>query len=166
MAISTQKKKTCCFRISWLCHIIKPEGWLIVSLYSTVYATEYTIDTTQAQIRENSALFKSGIIENRNFHGPNNGVWNYSVATFNLQAGEAQSVFSSGNVVKIYGAHALSVSVNGSFTVATTLDVSGKEVNFTADGKRLFWLGGFVRVNKSCCILGKLGKKYTAINNE
>lgn len=83
-------------------------------------------------------------------------MWNYSVATFNLQAGEAQRVFSSGNVVKIYGAHALSVSVNGNFTVATTLDVSGKEVNFTADGKRLFWLGGFVRVNKSCCTLGKL----------
>lgn len=93
-------------------------------------------------------------------------MWNYSVATFSLQAGEAQSVFSSGNVVKIYGAHALSVSVNGSFTVATTLDVSGKEVNFTADGKRLFWLGGFVRVNKSCCTLGKLGKKYTTINSE
>lgn len=87
------------------------------------------------------------------------------MATFDLQAGEAQHVFSSGNVVRIYGAHALSVSVNGSLTVATTLDVSGKEVNVTADEKPLFWLGGFVRVNKTCCTLGKLSKKSTVINS-
>ena len=33
--------------------------------------------------------------------------------------------------------------------------MSGQEVNFTSHDKPLFWLGGFVRVNKSCCTLGK-----------
>jgi len=113
------------------------------------------IDTSQANITSYgpSAVIQ-GKIESRTFNGPNNGTWNYSVAAFNLTAEKAQRVFSEGNNITIQGVHALSVSVRGSFTVGTALDVSGKEVSYAADEKPLFWLGGFVRVNKSCCTLG------------
>ena len=77
------------------------------------------------------------------------------MAAFTLDANLARDVFSSGNTVTIQGAHALSVSVRGNFTVGTELNVSGKEISFAPNEKPLFWLGGFVRVNKSCCTLGK-----------
>ena len=77
------------------------------------------------------------------------------MAVFDLAADRAQRIFSSGNTVTILGAHALSVTVTGNFTIGSQLDVSGREVNYTADDKPLFWLGGFVRVYKSCCTLGR-----------
>ena len=115
----------------------------------------YTIDTTQAKITATGIAPVEGNIENRTFSGPNNGTWNYSVATFNLSISQAQKIFSSGHTVYIDGAHALSVKVNGNFTIGTDLDVSGKAVSYAAADKPLFRLGGFVRVNRSCCTLGK-----------
>lgn len=117
------------------------------------------IDTTTAEISWVDGSHQqspfSGKIENRTFHGPNNGTWKYSVAAFNLSAAQANDIFSAKNHIYIRGTHALSVTVQGNFTVNTELDVSGQEVNFTSDDKPLFRLGGFVRVNKSCCTLGK-----------
>lgn len=119
-------------------------------------SNNFIINTTAATIIEiNNRQISTGIIENRTFHGPNNGTWSYSVAAFNLTYFVAIDVFSSGKTVSIRGAHALSVTVQGNFTIGTELDVSGQEVNFTARDKPLFWLGGFVRVNNSCCTLGK-----------
>lgn len=116
----------------------------------------FIINTTAATIIEiNNGSISTGIIENRTFHGPNNGTWSYSVAAFNLTYSVAIDVFSSGKTVSIRGAHALSVTVQGNFTIGTELDVSGQEVNFTTRDEPLFWLGGFVRVNNSCCRLGK-----------
>ena len=77
------------------------------------------------------------------------------MAAFTLSTNQTQAIFSSDNTVFIEGAHALSVTVNGNFTIGTDLDVSGKAVSYAADDKPLFRLGGFVRVNKSCCTLGK-----------
>ena len=77
------------------------------------------------------------------------------MATFTLNTNQTQAIFSLGNTVYIKGAHALSVTVNGDFTIGTDLDVSGKAISYAADDKPLFRLGGFVRVNKSCCTLGK-----------
>ena len=77
------------------------------------------------------------------------------MAFFNLTYSVAIKVFSAGKTVSIRGKHALSVTVQGNFTIGTELDVSGQEVNFTSNDKPLFWLGGFVRVNKTCCTLGK-----------
>lgn len=117
----------------------------------------YTIDTTVAEITVDTRgdLKYTGTIENRTFHGPNNGTWSYSVAAFNLTSNEANAIFLSINNISIHGTHALSVTVQGNFTIGTKLDVSGREVNFTLGDKPLFLLGGFVRVNKSCCTLGK-----------
>lgn len=125
--------------------------------YSSGYAANYTIDTTDAKITASNVTLPEthGTIENRTFHGPNNGIWNYSVAAFLLDALNANPIFSSENTVSIRGAHSLSVKVIGNFTVGTNLDVSGQEVIYSADAKPLFRLGGFVRVNKSCCTLGK-----------
>ena len=136
-------------------------GWGDLNFFVHVCLTvsagrKIIIDTSQANITSYglSAVIQ-GKIESRTFNGPNNGTWNYSVAAFNLTAEKAQSVFSAGNNITIQGVHALSVSVRGSFTVGTALDVSGKEVSYAADEKPLFWLGGFVRFNKSCCTLGE-----------
>lgn len=97
-----------------------------------------------------------GNIKNRTFRGPNKATWNYSVAEFNLSANEANDIFNSQHNISIRGMHALSVTVQGNFTVGSELDVSGKDVDsFTSGDKPLFWLGGFVRLNKSCCTLGK-----------
>ena len=118
--------------------------------------SNFIINTTAATIYEIvQSPISTGIIENKTFHGPNNGTWSYSVASFNLNYSVAFRVFSSGKTVSVRGAHALSVTVQGNFTIGTELDVSGQEVNFTSHEKPLFWLGGFVRVNKSCCTLGK-----------
>ena len=118
--------------------------------------SNFIINTTAATIYEiDRSPISTGIIENKTFHGPNNGTWSYSVASFNLNYSVAFGVFSSGKTVSVRGAHALSVTVQGNFTIGTELDVSGQEVNFTSHEKPLFWLGGFVRVNKSCCTLGK-----------
>lgn len=127
-------------------------------LLGPVYSagSNFIIDTTAATIHEIiNGQINTGIVENRTFHGPNNGTWSYSVASFNLTDFVAVDIFSSASNVSIRGAHALSVTVQGNFTVGTELDVSGQEVNFTSRNKPLFWLGGFVRVNKSCCTLGK-----------
>lgn len=115
----------------------------------------YTIDTTKAKITAIAFVTVEGNVENRTFSGPNNGTWNYSVATFTLNTSQAQAIFSSGHTVYIEGVHALSVTVNGNFTIGTDLDVSGKAVSYAAVDKPLFRLGGFVRVNRSCCTLGK-----------
>ena len=128
------------------------------SLLGPVYSagSNFIIDTTAATIDEiGQGRISTGIIENRTFHGPNNGTWSYSVASFSLSYSVAKDVFSPGKTVSVRGAHALSVTVQGNFTIGTELDVSGQEVNFTSHDKPLFWLGGFVRVNKSCCTLGK-----------
>ena len=77
------------------------------------------------------------------------------MASFNLSSFKANDIFSSKHHISIRGAHALSVTVQGNFTIGTELDVSGHEVNFTSGDKPLFSLGGFVRVNKSCCTLGE-----------
>ena len=128
-------------------------------LLGPVYSagSNFVIDTTAATIADEigQSRISTGIIENRTFHGPNKGTWSYSVASFNLSYSVAIGVFSSGKTVSVRGAHALSVTVQGNFTISTELDVSGQEVNFTSYDKPLFWLGGFVRVNKSCCTLGK-----------
>ena len=119
-------------------------------------SNQFIIDTTAATIRDNDNNETStGIIQNKTFHGPNNGTWSYSVASFNLTYIIAMKVFLSASKVSIHGAHALSVTVQGDFTIRTELDLSGQEFNFTSHDKPLFWLGGFVRVNKSCCTLGK-----------
>lgn len=117
----------------------------------------FVIDTTSATIvnETDESETSTGIIESKTFHGPNNGNWSYSVASFNLTSSVASNVFSSASTVSILGKHALSVTVQGNFTIGTELDLSGQEVNFTSHDKPLFWLGGFVRVNKSCCMLGK-----------
>lgn len=131
---------------------------VIISCYPLLgpVGSNFIIDTTAATIQEiDQAPRSTGIIKSKTFHGPNNGTWNYSVASFNLNYSVAFNVFSSGKRVSVRGAHALSVTVQGNFTIGTELDVSGQEVNFTSHEKRLFWLGGFVRVNKSCCALGK-----------
>ena len=128
-------------------------------LLGPVYSagSNFVIDTTAATIADEIGQNRTstGIIENRTFHGPNKGTWSYSVASFNLSYSVAIDVFSFGKTVSVRGAHALSVTVQGNFTISTELDVSGQEVNFTSHDKPLFWLGGFVRVNKSCCTLGK-----------
>ena len=127
---------------------------LLGPVYSS--SSNFVIDTTAATIHEiGQSRISTGIIENRTFHGPNKGTWSYSVASFNLSYSVAIDVFSPGKTVSVRGAHALSVTVQGNFTVSTELDVSGQEVNFASHDKPLFWLGGFVRVNKSCCTLGK-----------
>ncbi|XP_015750463.1 PREDICTED: uncharacterized protein LOC107330352 [Acropora digitifera] len=117
----------------------------------TGYAYDIFIDTTGAKIFNGSEVIVHGTIKGDTFHGPNNGEWNYSIATFKLNSSQAQSIFSARNKVSIYGTHALSVQVTGDFTVGTDLDVSGKEINSSGTEKQLFWLGGFVRLNKSCC---------------
>lgn len=127
-------------------------------LTGSVYCgANYEIDTTQAKIviEGRGMNVSQGKIENRTFHGPNNGTWSYSVAAFNLTSDTANEIFSKVNTIYIRGTHALSVTVQGNFTISTELDVSGQEVNFTSGDKPLFLLGGFVRVNKSCCTLGK-----------
>ena len=126
------------------------------SVYS--WGSYLTINTTAATITDNKdgRQISTGKIENRTFHGPNNGTWRYFVAAFNLNESAAVDIFSFGKKVSIRGTHALSVTVQGNFTIGTDLDVSGQEVNFISRDKPLFWLGGFVRVNKSCCTLGKL----------
>lgn len=116
----------------------------------------YIINTTSAQIkREGISNVTSGKIEDKTFHGPNNGIWNYSVAAFNFTSSEAKDIFHEKNKISIRGTNALSVIVQGNFTVGTDLDVSGKNVSFTSNDKQLFWLGGFIRMNKTCCTLGK-----------
>lgn len=114
----------------------------------------YIINTTSAQI-EGISNVRSGKIEDKTFHGPNNGIWNYSVAAFNFTSSEAKDIFHEKNKISIRGTNALSVIVQGNFTVGTDLDVSGKDVSFTSNDKQLFWLGGFIRMNKTCCTLGK-----------
>ncbi len=129
----------------------------MLSTGSVCNGVNYEIDTTRAKIveKDRSMEVSQGKIENRTFHGPNNGTWSYSVAAFILTAEVADPIFSSMNQISIRGTHALSVTVQGNFTISTELDVSGREVNFTSGDKPLFLLGGFVRVNKSCCTLGK-----------
>lgn len=122
----------------------------------TGYADHIFINTTEAKITNGSEVIVYGTIEGKTFSGPNNGEWNYSVATFKLNSSQAQSIFSAENKVSICGTHALSVQVTGSFTVGTDLDVSGKEIDSFGNERQLFWLGGFVRLNKSCCTQGKL----------
>ena len=121
----------------------------------TGYADHIFINTTGAKIANWSEVIVHGTIEGKTFSGPNKGEWSYSVATFKLNSSQAQSIFSAGNNVSIYGAHALSVKVTGDFTVGTDLDVSGKGINPSGTKRPLFWLGGFVRLNKSCCTQGK-----------
>ena len=116
----------------------------------------YIINTTSAQITiEAKSYVMHGKIESRTFHGPNKGIWNYSVAAFNFTSSEAKDIFHEKNKISIRGTNALSVIVQGNFTVGTDLDVSGKNVSFTSNDKQLFWLGGFIRMNKTCCTLGK-----------
>ena len=121
----------------------------------TGYVDDIFINTTGAKISNGHEVIVHGTIEGKKFNGPNKGEWDYSVATFKLNSSQAQSIFSAGNKVSIYGTHALSVQVTGDFTVGTDLDVSGKEINSSGTEKQLFWLGGFVRSNKSCCTQGK-----------
>ena len=79
------------------------------------------------------------------------------MAAFALDADDALRLFAQrNNKINIFGTHAVSVNVTGNFTVATELDVSGKSVNVASNDKPLFVLGGFVRINHSCCSLGKL----------
>ncbi|XP_022793690.1 uncharacterized protein LOC111332593 [Stylophora pistillata] len=116
----------------------------------------YIINTTSAEMAmEGRSSVTTGTMKTRIFHGPNDGIWNYSVAEFNITNGSmANEIFHKKNKISILGTNALSVIVQGNFTVGTDLDVSGQEVNFTSNDKQLFWLGGFVRMNKTCCTLG------------
>ncbi|XP_068722401.1 uncharacterized protein [Montipora capricornis] len=133
--------------------IFKITGFLFLLYLSSGYEAATVIDTSEAKITA-AGINIPGTIESKSFNGPNNGTWNYSVATFTLNPGQAEDLFSAGKNVSIKGSHALSISVTGNFMVATNLDVSGKEITYAADEKPLFWLGGFLRVNKSCCTLG------------
>ncbi|XP_067055563.1 uncharacterized protein [Acropora muricata] len=142
-------KRLCFFSI-----ISEIKGLLLLFHLSSGYVDDIFINTTGAKISNGHEVIVHGTIEGKKFNGPNKGEWDYSVATFKLNSSQAQSIFSAGNKVSIYGTHALSVQVTGDFTVGTDLDVSGKEINSSGTEKQLFWLGGFVRSNKSCCTQG------------
>ena len=112
------------------------------------------INTTDATITGGLAVPVKGEVVNRTFSGPNNGIWNYSVAVLNVDTDEKKTLFNGSLPVKIVGSHSLYINVSGDLLLKADLDVSGREIDDEVRDK-LFWLGGFVRQNESCCVLGK-----------
>ena len=123
------------------------------------HAYGVTINTSNATIT-NGGIVVQGKVVNKTFSGPNHHSWNYSVAVFNLTDKE-KSLFNSSSRenVTIVGSHALRLSTAGDFIITSNLVLDGQKADTLAYGG-LFWRGGFMRQNDSCCRLGRYGASF------